>query len=88
MKGIDKYGYVEDLELAKRIIKENNIYLQYLKELMVNWRCIQKKPVGGSLILVKNDLEEDFVKTLENHLHNFKINENEFYLSGITIKLI
>ena len=70
------------------MIKNDNIYLQYLKELMINWRCIQKKPVGGSLILVKNDLEEDFIKMLENHLHDFKVNENEFYFSGTTIKLV
>ncbi len=69
-------------------MKDGNIYLQYLKELMINWRCIQKKPIGGSLILVKNDLEEDFIEMLENHLHNFKVNENEFYLNGTTIKLI
>ena len=70
------------------MIKNDSIYLQYLKELMINWRCIQKKPVGGSLILVKNDLEEDFIKMLESHLHEFKINGNEFCLNGTTIKLI
>lgn len=63
-------------------------YLQHLKELMINWRCIQKKPVGGSLILVKNDLEEDFIKILEKHLHDFKVNAHEFYFSGTTIKLV
>ena len=68
--------------------KDDNIYLQYLKELMVNWRCIQKKPVGGSLMLIKNDLEEDFIEMLENHLHDFKVNENEFYFNGTTIKLV
>lgn len=68
--------------------KDDNIYLQYLKELMVNWRCIQKKPIGGCLMLIKNDLEEDFIKMLESHLHDFKVNENEFYWNGTTIKLV
>ena len=55
---------------------------------MVNWRCIQKKPIGGCLMLIKNDLEEDFIKTLESHLCDFKVNENEFYWNGTTIKLV
>ena len=63
-------------------------YLQHLRELIINWRCIQKKPIGGCLMLIKNNLEEDFIKMLENHLHDFKVNENEFYFSGITIKLV
>jgi len=67
---------------------DDNVYLQYLKELMINWRCIQKKPIGGCLMLIKNDLEEDFIEMLENHLHNFKVNENEFYWNGTTIKLV
>lgn len=69
-------------------MKDDNVYLQYLKELMINWRCIQKKPIGGCLMLIKNDLEEDFIEMLENHLHNFKVNENEFYWNGTTIKLV
>jgi hypothetical protein len=36
------------------MIKNDSIYLQYLKELMINWRCIQKKPIGGCLMLIKN----------------------------------
>ena len=69
-------------------MKNNNIYLQYLKELMINWRCIQKKPIGGCLMLIKNDLEEDFIEMLENYLGDFKVNENEFYWNGTTIKLV
>lgn len=70
------------------MIRNDNVYLQYLRELMTNWRCIQKKPIGGCLMLIKSDLEEDFIEMLENHLHDFKVNENEFYFSGITIKLV
>lgn len=70
------------------MIKDDNIYLQYLRELMINWRCIQKKPIGGCLILIKNDLEENFIEMLENYLHDFKVNEDEFYWSGTTIKLV
>ena len=69
-------------------MKDNNIYLRYLRELIINWRCIQKKPIGGCLMLIKNDLEEDFIKTLESHLCDFKVNENEFYWNGTTIKLV
>lgn len=70
------------------MIRNDNVYLQYLRELMTNWRCIQKKPIGGCLMLIKSDLEEDFIEMLENHLHNFKVNENEFYCNGTTIKLV
>jgi hypothetical protein len=69
-------------------MKDDNIYLQYLRELMINWRCIQKKPIGGCLMLIKNDLEEDFIEMLESHLHDFKVNEDEFHWNGTTIKLV
>ena len=68
--------------------EKNNVYIQYFKELIINWRCIQKKPIGGTLLLIKEDLEEDFINTINNYLSNFKINKNEFYWIGIIIKLI
>ena len=68
--------------------EKNNVYIQYFKELIINWRCIQKKPTGGTFLLIKEDLEEDFINTINNCLSNFKINKNEFYWNGIIIKLI
>lgn len=68
--------------------EKNNVYIQYFKELIINWRCIQKKPVGGTLILIKEDLERYFIETIEDYLCDFKTKENEFYWSGINIKLI
>ncbi len=56
MKGIDKYGYVEDLELAKRIIKEKFSGWPFN---LHKFRCYGDASVEEWLKRVDSDLIED-----------------------------
>ena len=73
-----------NVDNVKIIYDERDVFLLYFKGLVINWRSIQKKPVSGTLLLIKKDLEEGFIEMLENYFSN----KNEFRWNGVTIKLI
>ena len=60
-------------------MNKKDAYILYFRQMLINWNCLNKKPVGNIIDLYS--LEEKAKQEIFKYLKDFKISDKEKYVT-------